>query len=99
MPVEMVLLLAAAKGALLLGVALLLMRASKRASAAMRHAILFAAIVGALLLPLLSRTLPTFSPLWGRSRAVAAHPKLQRWSDNAILLFLRRSDAAPCLLP
>lgn len=92
MPAEIHLLLAAAKGALLIGAALLLVSSAPRASAATRHAVLFAAMAGALFLVPLGATLPTFSPFSIPSRPGSASPELRRLRDNAILLFLVRSD-------
>src|SRR2546426_6862845 len=98
MPVEILLLHAAAKAALLIGAALLLVSSARRVSAAMRHAVLLAAVTGALLLPLLGARLPAFSPISIPSRAISARPELQRLGDNAILFFLVRSDGASDLL-
>jgi beta-lactamase regulating signal transducer with metallopeptidase domain len=93
MPVDLLLLISAAKAALLVAAALALVGLARRASAAMRHAVLFAAMAGALLLPLLAATLPAFSPVSLPSRPAFHRPAPQHLSDVSIALVLVRSDA------
>jgi beta-lactamase regulating signal transducer with metallopeptidase domain len=90
---EIFLLLSAAKAALLVGAALVVVCCMPR-SAALRHAVLFAAVAGALFLPLLAATLPPLSPLSIPMHPDAAPPELQRWSDHAVRLLLVPSDPA-----
>jgi hypothetical protein len=65
---------AALKGALLLGLAYVLTRALSRSSAALRHLVLFGAMAGLLIMPALSRLLPGWQilPNWAdRASGVA----------------------------
>ncbi len=55
---------AAVKGSILLAAALMLVRLLPRTSAAMRHLMLASALLGMLLMPLLSVLLPTWSLTW-----------------------------------
>jgi hypothetical protein len=83
-------LLCAAKGTLLIGVALLIL-SLRRFSAAQRHAILLASLVGGLLLPIGGWLLPSLSP---RSiPQISGETPAGRWSDDALALLMVRSEA------
>ena len=96
MPLVVLLLIAAVKAALLIAAALLVAACVPRASAAMRHAILLTALIGAMAVPLLSAALPTLTPsAAARASSLAGGPEPRRWVDNALLLLMVRSDDAP----
>jgi beta-lactamase regulating signal transducer with metallopeptidase domain len=91
------LLLAAVKATVLIAVALLVVSCARRASAALRHAILLAAMIGSLILPPLAATLPTLNPFPNAGDPNSASPELRRWSDRAVQLVLIRSDTESVL--
>ena len=98
MPGEIVLLLAAAKTTLLIGSALVVVGlAAHRVSAAIRHAVLLAAMIGALCMAPLGAMLPAFSPITFPGRPASVDSALRPWRDNALLFFLVRIDAESAL--
>src|SRR5262245_11404457 len=93
------LLIATVKATLLVGVALLVLAMLKRRSASLRHAIMFAAIVGTLALPILGATLPTLqSPRFSESM-ISSSPELRRLTDNATRLVMARTVPEENSLP
>jgi beta-lactamase regulating signal transducer with metallopeptidase domain len=95
-PTETLLLLSVVKATLLVGAALLLVSCLRRASAALRHAILFAAVVGSLLLPILTLTLPTFTPA-PVAHVLSSNAGSHRWSDDVVRLVMARDDIVSTL--
>src|SRR5262245_3763084 len=94
MPLEIFMLIAAAKAAVLIGGALVLAICARHASAAMRHAILMAGLAGAMAVPMLGAALPTFSPVTVTGGSAHASTERARLADEALLFIMARSDAA-----
>ena len=92
------LLITAFKATLLIGVALAVLALLRGRSASLRHAVLFAAVVGTLALPILEAALPTLqSPRL--NRVVATDSELRRVTDNATRLVMQRSYPETNSLP
>ena len=93
------LLIAAVKATLLVGVAILLLGMLRRRSASLRHAILLAAVVGTLALPILGATLPTLQSHRLTNSVIASNPELRRFTDNATRLVMARTYPEENSLP
>ncbi len=93
------LLIATVKATLLVGAAILIVMALKRRSASLRHAILFAAVAGAVALPFLAASLPTLSPPKVGEDVLSASPEWRRLTDNATRLVMARTYPESNSLP
>src|SRR5688572_24972207 len=92
MPIEVLLLIAALKATLLIGAALLFVICVPRTSAALRHAVLLAALIGAMSVPLLGASLPTLMPSSITESSTVRAGERGRWADNALVFLMARSD-------
>ncbi len=93
------LLIAAVKATLLVGVAIVLLWMLRRRSASLRHAILLAAVVGTLALPILGAMLPTLQSNRLTSSVISSRPELRRFTDNATRLVMARTYPEDNSLP
>ena len=93
------LLIATVKATVLVGVAIVLLWMLRRRSASLRHAILLAAVVGTLALPILGATLPTLQRPRLTSSVISSSPELRRLTDNATRLVMARTYPEENSLP